>query len=54
LLRGPEPTLGGPACYSLPESRFGSCRLFLLFTRGYEIKYELHGIRSMPRMFKLL
>jgi hypothetical protein len=42
LLRGPEkivslepePTLGGPACYCLPESRFGSCRSFLLFARG--------------------
>ena len=58
---GPEPTVGGPACYSLPKSCFGSCRSFLFFAIGYQIKDELHGIRSthdkrleMPRIFKLL
>jgi len=51
---GPEPTLGGPACYSLPKSRFGSCRSFLLFARSYQIKDELHGICSKSRILKLL
>jgi hypothetical protein len=51
---GPNPLLGGPACYSIPESRFGSCRSFLFFARGYQIKDELHGIRSTPRILKLL